>query len=236
MHEKKKDKVAIVGMAPSTRDDAPFGDKDFEIWGCNEMYQYVPRLDVLFEIHDKWEYQAKKRNKNHLKWLQDNKTIPVYMSVQIEDIPMSIAYPWDEVIAKYGTYITSTTVIQLLLAYLMKYKEIHIYGIEMNAQIENYGVQKSALEHYIGYGYGMYHSVGKPLMYLPPECSLLKTPIVYGKEGVDRWAYIINNAKKEYQKMYFSSEQEMLRYRDAYNYAKGGKEAMEKIQRMDYKK
>ena len=43
--------VAIVGLAPSTHDDAPYEDPDWEVWGLpwdNDRYPYFNRL---FDIH-----------------------------------------------------------------------------------------------------------------------------------------------------------------------------------------
>lgn len=235
MHEKKKDRIAIVGMSPLTRDQAPFRDKSFEIWALNEMYQYIPRFDVLFEIHDRWWFQSTKRDPQHYQWLKENKRTPIYMSGEFKEIPMAILYPYDEIIARFGTYITNTATLMLLLAYYMEYKEIHIYGIDMNTS-EEYGLQKASFEHYLGYGYAMFHYRGWPVIYLPPESELLKTPIVYGKEGIERWQYIIMNAKKEYQRELFRTENEMWKFRDLCNYNKGAKEALERIQKMEYKK
>lgn len=75
-----RDKLAIVGMASTTRDQAPFDDDSYEIWAVNEMgntyleyFTWVKRFDRLFQIHPRWDF-ARKNNTtdpNHLLWLQN---------------------------------------------------------------------------------------------------------------------------------------------------------------------
>ena len=43
--------VAIVGLAPSTHDQAPFEDPDWETWGFAQDNESYPYLDRVFEIH-----------------------------------------------------------------------------------------------------------------------------------------------------------------------------------------
>ena len=231
MHEKICNKVAIVGMAPSTRDQAPFKDMSFEIWACNEMYQYIPRISVLFEIHDRDEYRAKKRNPQHLKWLQDNKTMPVYTSVLVSDIPMSIPYPWKDIIAKYGTYLTNTVSEQLALALYMDYKEIHLYGVDMASEHEEYSLQRSSCEYFLGYIKGLWDGRGYPVLYIPPESALLKAAFIYGRDSTNKFFNIVRTHIKDYEIHMKQAEEQMLQARDLVNINKGAMLATEKIKR-----
>ena len=43
-------KVAIVGFA-DTRNQAPYNDPTFEIWGLNDLHSHIPRYDRWFDIH-----------------------------------------------------------------------------------------------------------------------------------------------------------------------------------------
>lgn len=67
-----KDKVAICGMNSRTKDDAPFGNPDYEIFTLNEHGVSIPRFDRLFQIH-KWEKFAVNNlaHPNHLLYLQN---------------------------------------------------------------------------------------------------------------------------------------------------------------------
>ena len=232
MHEKKKDKVAIVGMHPRTRDDAPFMDKEFEIWISNEMYGYVPRFDVLFEVHSYKEFFAKKRYKQHYRWLRKNKETPVYMSKYFKQIPMCIVYPYQEIIAEYGEYITSTIILQFLLALYMGYDEIHIYGVELSCKDEEYSLQKSCFEHHLGYAYGLAKEGGKPIVYLPKNTELLKSTHVYGRDGVDQLPYILINAKQAAEKEKIKNELEKIQAAVNESYQRGRIDAINELQHM----
>lgn len=179
----KKEKVAIVGYAPTSRGKAPFTDPEFEIWGVNELYLLIPkdeegapRLDVLFEIHDYQWLTQKERNPNHLKWLQENQKIPVFMVSHYDDIPMSFPYPKDEIVAEFGTYFTNSISWMIALAVKVGFKEIHIYGVDMATDTE-YGGQRPSVEFFLGVAYGRGVKI-----FIPPQCDLLKCLHLYGFE------------------------------------------------------
>src|SRR5689334_15473635 len=50
-------KVAIVGFTDH-RKEAPFGDPEWEIWGLNELYRYMPveQFTRWFELHDRSDF------------------------------------------------------------------------------------------------------------------------------------------------------------------------------------
>ncbi len=74
-YPRKKDKLAIVGFAPTTRHLAPFDDPEYEIWGVNEEYNYdwMKRFDRWFQIHPRWDFTRTNNmnHRNHFLWLQD---------------------------------------------------------------------------------------------------------------------------------------------------------------------
>lgn len=189
-----------MGMHARTRDDAPYKDKDFEIWVSNEMYGYVPRFDVLFEVHDFKEFQCKKRNSKHYDWMRVNVMYPIYMSADFKEIPMCTLYPYQEIIANYGMYIVSTIVLQFLLALYMGYDEIHVYGCSLSTKEEEYSLQKACFEHHLGYALGLRKATGKPIIYIPKNSELLKSANVYGRDGVTQLPYILINAKQAAEK------------------------------------
>jgi hypothetical protein len=85
--EKLRDKVALVGFAPTTRDLAPFDDDEYEIWTVNEAgnivlpaFSWVKRFDRLFQMHPRWDFSRENNGNdpNHFHWLQ-NITAPCLM-------------------------------------------------------------------------------------------------------------------------------------------------------------
>lgn len=172
-----KKKICIVGFAPG-REDAPFDDPGFEFWGVNEIYMApdVKKTDVLFELHDyKWIKEGK-RYKDHLKWLQDQRKIPLFMQQHYDDIPNSIPFPRKALEDAYGAYFTNTISWQIALATHIKVDEIHLYGVNMATDIE-YQSQRPSCEYYIGLARGKGIKV-----YIPPESDLLKAFYSYGFE------------------------------------------------------
>lgn len=181
--KRKKEKVCIVGFAP-TWDMAPWKDDSFEFWACNEFYLVKKegvevKLDMLFEVHSRNEIETKERDVirgNHLKWLQENKTIPVLMSEYHTDIPMCISYPKDYIVKKYGTYFTNTISWQIALAIDLGFQEIHLYGINM-ANDEEYASQRPSVEYFVGLARGMGRKV-----FIPDQSDLCKSWTLYGFE------------------------------------------------------
>jgi len=172
-----KKKICIVGFAPG-REDAPYDDPSFEMWGVNEMHMAVEvkRLDVLFELHDyKWICEGK-RYKNHITWLREQRKIPIMMQKHFDDIPNSIPFPRKVLEEKYGAYYTNTISWEIALAMHIGVEEIHIYGVNMATDIE-YQSQRPSCEYFIGYARGMGIKV-----YVPPESDLLKCFYSYGFE------------------------------------------------------
>lgn len=84
MHKRLKNKLAIVGMASTTREQAPFDDPAYEIWAVNEMgniaipqFKWVKRFDVLFQLHPRWDFSRANNGNdpNHYAWLL-NQSLP----------------------------------------------------------------------------------------------------------------------------------------------------------------
>ncbi len=228
LHKKYADKVAIVGMAPQTRDQAPFKDESWEIWGMNEIYLYVPRLTVLFEIHDRMHYQSAFRNPDHVKWLKKTK-VPIYMAKQYDDFPTCIPYPWEEMIAEYGYNFSSAISEMLALALSMEYKKIGIWGVELNRQEEFY--QRYCVGFFIGMVEMSYRLKGWPELYIPLLSNLSRYPFVYGRDGTDDIFTTWRNLSVENKKYVSEYEKKMLQYRDELYKAKGKLELLEDMKR-----
>lgn len=171
-----KEKVAIVGFAQSHRDQAPFQDPSFEIWGLNNAYIFMPPrphvggriAERWFEIHSEdlygWDLR---RPGQHVAWLAKFPG-PLYLLEARPDMTNSIRYPIEEIVSRYGAYITSSPAYMLLLAMAEGFKTIHIYGIDLATDSE-YADQRPNLEFLIGVAIAKGHEI-----FLPPTCQLLR--------------------------------------------------------------
>jgi hypothetical protein len=79
-----KSKVAICGMATTSRHLAPWDDDSFEIWGLNESYYgghvgpdkkpFLKRADRWLQLHPAWDYfrPHKFNHLRHPQWLRND--------------------------------------------------------------------------------------------------------------------------------------------------------------------
>ena len=152
----KKKKLAIVGAHPRTRDEAPWNDKDFDIWAFNEALsvepekRWIKRADLVFQLHLPaiWRNPLNRNDPRHLEWLHNQREVPVYMIEKYEEVPMAVKYPFDEIREKLLSsftvasekgrkdFYTSTVAFSTALGLYMGYEEIHWFGIELEVQAE----------------------------------------------------------------------------------------------------
>jgi hypothetical protein len=186
----KKKKLAIVGFA-GTRDQAPFDNPEFEIWTVNNLHQFVPRQDRVFEIHQRWTWDGQLHGQpadEHVKFMQ-NADIPIYNCEVFPDIPRSIRFPLEEMVKEFGMqrtgfanpewrdgYFTNTISYMIALGIYEKFEVIEIYGVDMAVGTE-YNEQRPSCEYYIGIAKGRGIDVR-----LPAACDLLKNRFHYGFE------------------------------------------------------
>jgi hypothetical protein len=196
----KRTKVAIVGFASSSRDQAPYGDESFEIWSLNHAYSHVPRWDRWYEIHPRAHFQKDlmrdglaQDGQRHVGWLAQEPAggRPIYCQEHYDDIPASVRWPRAEInewLRKNGglgpddlalgfhaeDYYTSTPGQMIAQAIWEGFEEIHLYGVDM-LQAEEYYYQRSGCEYYVGFARGRGIRV-----YVPPTSALCKANYVYG--------------------------------------------------------
>jgi hypothetical protein len=167
--------VAIVGLAESTHDDAPYEDPDWEVWGLPWDEERWPYFDRLFDIHPlecirdatpsfyRDGYEDRLKEITHL-----------YMQEAYPDIPNAIKYPLKEVSALVGDYYNSSIAYMLALAIFEGYDKIGIWGVDMIGQGEpghadEYRDERPNCEYLIGFAKAKGIEI-----YLPDECPLLK--------------------------------------------------------------
>lgn len=149
---RQRDKVAIVGFAKPHRDLAPFNDPEWEIWGVNDAWTWLPKGAATrwFDMHSPDIYEwGFRRSAGHLEFL---KTFPgqVYFHERREDVPNSVRYPLESVVKNIGApYLTSSIAYMQGLALLLGFKTIGIWGVDMGHDSE-YADQRPCCEMLLG--------------------------------------------------------------------------------------
>jgi hypothetical protein len=184
---KKRDKVAIIGFAPS-RVLAPFADDSFDIWGINDLWFAMNgpecRWDRWFDIHnDKVLHNNPRTGEKHWEWLKRVNDMPVYMLKKYDEVPASVKFPLEELVEHFsddegfsGDYFTNSISFMIALAVYEAYSEIHVYGVNMLGSDE-YEYQRPCVEYWVGFAKGR----GIKCV-IPKESSLLKADKRYGYE------------------------------------------------------
>ena len=185
----KREKLIILGWATPTRDNVPYEDESFDIWGCNEMGIKVKgRVDAWFNFHDRVDLNPKipkevweKSIDGHIsiqniEWLK-KLTVPVYMKDGHKDIPTSTKYPLEKMLSIFGRQCATSTISYMLaLGITQGYKEIHIYGVDMKLGSE-YEYQRAGCNFMIG------NALGKGINILIAKGScLMHVDYLYGYE------------------------------------------------------
>ena len=200
-----REKVAICGFADSWN-QAPFNDSSWEIWGLNSLFEIIPRWDRWFDVHDRYifaidsnkevGYGLTRTGKPYMQALAEMKC-PIYMVEQYKDIPTSIRFPIEQMIAEFDPkqekrlfehwknmrpedwsgYITNSISVMIAMAIMEGFKEIGIYGVDMatTAGWNEYAFQRPSCEYYVGI------AQGKGIKITIPDASdLLKNRFIYG--------------------------------------------------------
>lgn len=202
-------KVCILGTAETLR-EAPF-HLNIEFWALNDMYkvlgQHLSKISRWFEIHKRTTVE--RDMPEEIEWLKSCK-ISVYMQEHYEDIPTSTKYPLDEIISNFGRkYFKSTVDYMIALALYEGYEEIHVYGVNMSCETDEYSNQKPSGSYWLGRAEGMGVKI-----YLPDSCDLLKGYFCYGYDEIEQSDFVkkgefkarqLEQQAKEFQKNYYLS-------------------------------
>jgi len=163
--------VALLGGADTTRGAVKDSTAD-EIWTANwsYLYDYVPRIDRLFEMHPIWVYGDTDKDEwikpaRHWKWLQaGEKGYPIYMLMDRPEVPSCVRYPIEDItLDVFGTrllrgdepsdFYSSSADYMLAMAIYEGFDKIELYGIEMGSSTE-YRYQREGAAYFIGVATG----------------------------------------------------------------------------------
>lgn len=194
----RKRKVALIGTASTSVNDAPFGDTSFEIWGL--AWRVLPRVTRMFDMHPM--VNRKNTPANYIELLGEVDK-PIYLQKLHPRIPTSVRYPIEEVIDFFGPasmgksargeYFVSSFAYMAALAIYEGFEEIHSYGFDMLEDSE-YGYQRPNAEYFVGLARGRGIT-----FYLPEGCAMCRYPYLYGYE---EWEAGVHQAfsKKDIEK------------------------------------
>ena len=202
--------VAIVGFSEKTMKYCLTSNAE-ELWTLNHAFivKNFPRVTRLFELHKKYWYLRKEvpRSVAYGKWLKEKQPFPIYMQYKHKEIPSSVKYPLDKVIADclsnfveqdedrnetIRKYFTSSVAYMMGLAILEKFDVIEIYGIDMENNTE-YSYQRPCFEFWIGLALGRGIKV-----ILQKPCQICDATLY----GYDNVPYIDINRLKEIHRIY----------------------------------
>lgn len=168
-------KIAIIGRCWSTRSDAPWGNKEWELWTL--AWDPVPVTHRMFEMHLNFRMYlgSQEEGDYHVGGLRMAK-VPIYMWETHADIPMSVKFPMDAVHKLIGnangtnTPYLESSIAQMLAVAILETQpgdRIGIWGVDLHCDSE-YAFQRPNLEYLIGLARGLGRKV-----YIPPQSALL---------------------------------------------------------------
>jgi len=236
--ERKTDKVAIIGFAPSYT-EAPWGNEEMEFWCLNEFYKLTPqiknfRADRWFEIHD--INSPSKSTLEHQAFLKQC-PVPLYMWKQYPEYPNSQKFPLNEVVEFFeekgflgSRYFTNSVSLMIAYAIYLGFKEISIYGVDMATNSEYQG-QRPSVEWWCGLSEGMGIKV-----IIPPSSDILKCTQIYGFESNNRnrsWMKAqvgeLSKRTKHFQQQEMQAQQVALQSQIAQAEIRGAQQAYKEI-------
>jgi hypothetical protein len=240
MSVNKREKVAIVGFAPSWK-ETPFDSQDTEIWCLNEMYRVAPevknfRADRWFEIHDL--FSKSKAVKEHQEFLQKAQhDMPLYVQKKYDHLPNAIVFPFNEIIEffeKKGVcgkrYFTNSISWFIAYAIMLEFKEIAICGVDMATDSE-YGWQRPSCEYWIAAA-----EFSGIKVTIPESSDLLKCGQLYAIESSNKnrnWMKAqvgeLNKRIQHYSQQEMVAKQNELQCQIAQAEIRGAKSAYQEI-------
>ncbi len=201
-----RDHCAILGFTQHNF-AAPWGQPDWDFKGLNDLHSTVANFwpkdkgDPFASGQISWyqlhwpgpdgEYPGA-RDPQHTKWLIEQTICPIWMWEHDDRIPMSEAYPLDQVLTgavlptgqplSPEAYYNNSISWMIAHAILQGYRTIGLYGVDMAMDgvhgESEYGWQRPSVEYFIGIARGLGIQV-----LMPQQSELLKCAYLYGYDN-----------------------------------------------------
>lgn len=204
-------KVALVGTAPASCRNAPYGDQSWKIIGCSPgLYGVAPRIDEWFETH-LWEPGQPWFSPEYVQWLTalPGRGVKLWVGGAIAAIPNASIFPFDAVLAKHdpqrwfcssSLFWMTARAIELIEAEAKQQgraitnalDKIAFYGVDMAAG-EEYEMQRAGI-HFLTY---KAHALGIEVG-APPESDLFTPRFRY---GADEWTHSFRKVRARDQEL-----------------------------------
>ncbi len=167
-------KIALVGSAPSSCLLAPYGDKDWKIWGCSPALSVKAKdkhFDLWLEIHPL--RPESEFGPGYMKFLRE---FPGELYFPFEDRQVPNGKRWPRETADEFCHIgrTSTVGWMMMRAITLEPEEIGIWGVDMS-HVTEYGEQRLGMQYLIWEARSRGIKVS-----LPFESDLDVMPLEYG--------------------------------------------------------
>lgn len=181
-----RDKIAIIGSAPSSVYAAPYTDDSWDIWGCSPgAAGAVKRVTAWFELH-RWTPGVAPLPLEYVAFLAAFPVEhPVYMLDAVKEVPASVPYPKERMLKYFGRYFFTSSMAWMMALAITRDpqpKEIGIWGVDM-ATAEEWGIQRAGCQFFLEIA----RAAGIKVT-LPPESMLNQPPPLYGYETTDALA------------------------------------------------
>lgn len=185
----KHRKVAIVGKAPSSMNDAPYDDQEWEIWVVGDMGLAGKRVTRSFEVHDIHDGMTR-WGTHYTDFLKAKHDFPIYVFDKHPEVQSAVDYPRREVLNRFApllqtnegksiAYFTNSISWMIALAIHEGVQEIGLWGVDMAQHgvglLSEYAHQRPSCELWIGIAVGCGIKVQ-----IHQNSDLLKTPYQYG--------------------------------------------------------
>jgi hypothetical protein len=122
------------------------------------------------------------------------KGFPIYMQERNPEIPMSVRFPKEKIMAEFGSYFTNSISWEIAMAIMEGFKKIYLFGIDMATHSE-YHYERPSVEYFLGWAKGR----GIDIM-IPQKSDLLKTLWLYPYEDSAPFRTKCTARKEELQK------------------------------------
>lgn len=220
-------KIALVGSAPSSVALAPFGDPSWTIWGCSSgAAQVIKRLDVWFELHPfaTPEVPRAYMTPDYVAWMA-GLDLPIYAHEPVRGLPRSQAFPFDELLQKYGPYFFASS-ISWMFAFALEQNptEIGLWGVDMASQ-EEWSHQRTACHHFMQLAKDRGIKV-----YTPPQSDLARPPPPYGLVMTSPMYNKLKSREAELQGRIDIAASEYERHRNEWHFLRGAMDNLQYIQ------